>query len=272
MSIWKRIQKKWASYWENDVTDIDKKHLSQSDKRSIWYGAFMICMFTIAVTSFWSGLNTKRVNEQNMQDMDEIMRTLTTYLATATDDEYEEIAQTIRHDLIYSQYGQDIENLIQYVPNTAEGCCVERDDYPERANLVFLNTGETYGLDIFDNSEPIASQRNRGGTMINSGYDEISEAYIRITKNTDRNSGIANIDRGRGIVSAHKMKMHFCDDCIRDILNTVKNEFMDEVVIYDARERKFYPVTEGDLQIGDYFFHTLYEEGVHEIEIEYVGE
>lgn len=272
MSIWEKMRKKWVHCWENDVFDMDKKHLSKSDKRSIWYGAFIICMLTIAATSFWSGLNTKRVNEQNMEDMDEIMRTLTTYLATATNDEYEEIAQTIRHDLVYSQYGQDIENLIRYVPNTADGCCVERDDYPERVNLVFLNTGETYGLDIFDNSEPITSQRERGGTLIISGYDDVSEAYIRITKNPDRNSGTAVIDRGRGIVSAHKMKTHFCDSCIRDILNTVKNQFMDEAVIYDAGERKFYPVTEGDLQIGDYSFHTLYEDGGYEIEIEYTGE
>ena len=50
------------------------------------------------------------------------------------------------------------------------------------------------------------------------------------------------------------MKTHFCDDCIRKILTTVEDEFMDEAVIYDAEEKTFYPVTEGDLQIGDYSF------------------
>ena len=72
--------------------------------------------------------------------------------------------------------------------------------------------------------------------------------------------------------SAHKMKSHFCDDCIREILTTVEDEFIDEAVIYDAEEKTFYPVTEGDLQIGDYSFHTYYEDGGYEIKIAYTGE
>ena len=43
--------------------------------------------------------------------MEELLGTIATYMATATDDEYEEIAQDYPHDLVYSQYGQDIENL-----------------------------------------------------------------------------------------------------------------------------------------------------------------
>lgn len=43
-----------------------------------------------------------------------------TYLATATEDEYNEIAKTIRHDLSFSEYGRDMENLIQYIDNTSE--------------------------------------------------------------------------------------------------------------------------------------------------------
>ena len=172
---------------------------------------------------------------------------------------------------MYSQYGQDIENLIRYIPNTADGCCLERG-FPERINLVFLNTGEAYGLEIFDETEPIESQRKRGGTMITSGYDEISEAHLMMMSNPNMDSATASIDRGRGIVSAHKMKTHFCDDCIREILTTVEDEFIDEAVIYDAEEKTFYPVTEGDLQIGDYSFHTYYEDGGYEIEIAYTGE
>ena len=73
-------------------------------------------------------------------------------------------------------------------------------------------------------------------------------------------------------MSAHKIKTHFCDDCIREILTIVEDEFIDEAVIYDAEEKSFYPVTEGDLQIGDYAFHTYYEDGGYEIEITYTGE
>lgn len=67
--------------------------------------------------------------------------------ATATEDEYEEIVRTIRRDLVFSEYGQEIENLIQYIPNTVDRCCLEREGFLERVNLLFLNTGEMYGLD-----------------------------------------------------------------------------------------------------------------------------
>ena len=133
---------------------------------------------------------------------------------------------------------QDIENLIRYIPNTADGCCLERG-FLERINLVFLNTGE---------------------------------AYLMMMSNPNMDSATASIDRGRGIVSAHKMKTHFCDDCIREILNIVEDEFIDEAVIYDTEKKTFYPVTEGDIQIGDYSFHTYYVDGGYEIEIAYTGE
>lgn len=52
-------------------------------------------------------------NHRNQKDMEELLGTIATYMATATDDEYEEIAQTIRHDLVYSQYGQDITHSVK---------------------------------------------------------------------------------------------------------------------------------------------------------------
>ena len=68
------------------------------------------------------------------------------------------------------------------------------------------------------------------------------------------------------------MKTHISDDCIREILTICEFEIIDEAVIYDAEEKTFYPVTEGDLQIGDYAFHIYYEDGSYEIEITYTGE
>ena len=38
-----------------------------------------------------------------------------------------------------------------------------------------------------------------------------------------------------------------------------------------SKSTKGYPVTEGDVQIGDYSFHTYYEDGGYEIEIAYTG-
>ena len=107
--------------------------------------------------------------------------------------------------------------------------------------------------------------------MIDIPGQNRAKDFMRIS-NPNMDSATASIDRGRGIVSAHKMKTHFCDDCIREILTAVEDEFIGEAVIYDAEEKTFYPVTEGDLQIGEYSFHTYYEDGGYEIEIAYTGE
>ena len=52
---------------------------------------------------------------------------------------------------LYESIGRDFKNSVfSYIPNTADGCCLERS-FPERVNLVFLNTGEAYGLEIVEN-------------------------------------------------------------------------------------------------------------------------
>ena len=267
----KRIRQKWREYWKDDTCDMEKRHLSQHDKRALLYGGFMVSALTFILISIVVLIGNLWANHQAEKDMEELLGTVATYMATATDDEYEEIAQTIRHDLVYSEYGQDVENLIQYVPNTADGCCLEREGYLERINLVFLNTGETYGLDIYQANEPVADQKNNG-TIVNFGYDEISESHVTIIKNLSTGTGSAAIDCSRGIVSLHKMKAQFCDDCIREILDVSDNEGMNEAVIYDAEEKTFFPIINGDLQIGDYSFHTAYEDSTYQIEIEYTGE
>lgn len=267
----KRIRQKWREYWKDDTCDMEKRHLSQHDKRALLYGGFMVSALTFILISIVVLIGNLWANHQAEKDMEELLGTVSTYMATATDDEYEEIAQTIRHDHIYSEYGQDVENLIQYVPNTADGCCLEREGYLERINLVFLNTGETYGLDIYQANEPITDQKNRG-TIANFGYDEISESHVTIIKNLSTGTGSAAIDRSRGIVSLHKMKAQFCDDCIREILDVSDNEGMNEAVIYDAEEKTFFPIINGDLEIGDYSFHTAYEDSTYQIEIQYTGE
>lgn len=230
----------------------------------------MISILTIIVFLAAVTVSNYRANRESAESLEEIMDTVNTYLATATEDEYEEIAETIRHDLVYSQYNEDIENLIRYIPNTADGCCLERDGYLSRSNLVFLNTGEMYGLDVFETGELPETEEEGYSVQLTCGYDEISEASIHITKERGSGTGTADFYRGRGITSAHKMKEKFCDDCIREILDTVENEAVGEAVIYDTVEKKFYPVTEGTMRIGDYEFQTGYEQGNYKIQIEYM--
>lgn len=267
--IWKKIHEIWWEFWEDDVGDDTKTHLSQTDKRSLWYGGFLLSMITIAACLFITGINSIRINRENGEDVEEVMNMVAFYLATATDDEYNEIAKEIRHDLVYSEYGKDIETAIQYIPNTTENCCLERQSYPARLYLACPNTGELYGLDIFEAGDRPEEYEKQNSTKMTFGYDEISGTRINIMKSPSQKTGTATIYRERRIVSVHKMKSHFCDDCIREIIETVKGSLVEEIVICDIKEKRFYPVEEGEVQIGDYNLQIANENGDYTIEIKY---
>lgn len=126
--------------------------------------------------------------------------------------------------MVFSQYGEDIEKYVQYIPNTSEKCCACERSYPAQAALISLNTGEFYSLDLFERE--IEPENYQGNMQLTFGYDEISQASIRISKNPGENSGSAEIKRGNGIVSIHRMKKLFCDDCIKAMLDTVENQPM----------------------------------------------
>ena len=49
IGLWKKIRKKWDDFWMGDEHDDSKKHLSQSDKRSLLYGYFMVGSLTIVL-------------------------------------------------------------------------------------------------------------------------------------------------------------------------------------------------------------------------------
>lgn len=270
-NIWKKLCKKWRSYWEDDEFDSEKKHLSQYDKRSLLYGGYVISGITLALCLFIMGMNNIRISQENDAALQKMLGTISTYLATATEDEYDKIAQTIRHDLVFSRYGKDMETYIRYIPNTADECCLEWTGYSERVYLVFLNTGELYGLDIYERGETSETTEQKGATMFAFGYDEISESRITILKRPGEGVGEATLYREQGIVSLHKMKGEFCDDCIREILNTVEDEFISEAVLYDTEEKMFYPITEGVLQLAEYEFQITYEHGDYKMEIAYIG-
>lgn len=271
-NLLKKAMDVWRNVWLDDESDTDKHHLSQSDKRSLLYGCFLVNAGLVVLVCIGIFIGDAWSTHRSNKETEELFGYLATYLATATDDEYEEIAETIRHDLVYSEYCQDIDNIIQYIPNTADVCCLEREaGFIERANVVFLNTGETYGLDIYDSTESVESQQQMGGTRMTSGYDEISGATLTITSTPSEGTSTARLDNGRGIVSVHKMKSLFCDDCIRKILELTDGEYIRTAVIYDAETQEFYPISDGDMEIGDYSFHTYYEDGTEKIDIKYLG-
>ena len=269
--MWRKLREYWRNCRKDEDWDAGTTHLSREDKSSLLYGGFLIACVICILVSSGNIIGNVWADYRNEKAMEEVTGIIAAYMATATEDEYEQIARTIRHDLVLSQYGQDMEEVVSLIPNTADGCCLEREGYLERVNLVFLNTGEAYGLDIFNNIEPVEKQKENTGTMLSFGYDEISDAQVTIIKNPDRESGTASIDCGRGIVSVQKMKSRFCDGCIEKILAAVEDNFMDEAVIYDAEEKRFFPVAEGEQQIGDYLLSITYESGGYEIEIDYTA-
>lgn len=269
--VWGKLKKAWWGFWGIYEDDDDSvQRLSRSDKLSVWYGSFIMCMAAITICTLATAVSSIRVSRQNAQDMEDVVGMIATYFATATEDEYDKIASTIQHDLIFSEYSTDIGNLMQYIPNTAKNCPACREDYPAQAFLICVNTGEQYSLDLSEKGDE--TEVESGGMRLSFGYDEISETSIHVTKN-GKKSGDARIYRGRRIVSAQKMKSVFCDDCIRKILDTIDGQLLDEVVFFDAQKRAFYPVEdESTLLIGDYELESTYDGGDYKVDIRLTGE
>lgn len=101
--MWERIKKNWDNLWIVDEHDDSKKHLSQSDKRSLLYGYFMIGSLTIALVLLLIKINNIRIDRKNTEDMEELTNIVTSYVDSATEDEYDKIAQAIRHDLVFDK-------------------------------------------------------------------------------------------------------------------------------------------------------------------------
>ncbi len=142
--LWRGIKKRWEDFWIGDEYDDSKKHLSQSDKCFLLYGNFMVGICIVAFVLLLIGVNNLRTDRKNTADMEEVINNITSYMESATSDEYDEIAQTVRHDLVFSNYGEDIEKYIQYISNTSDVCRACKGSYPAQAVLVSLNTGESY--------------------------------------------------------------------------------------------------------------------------------
>lgn len=171
---------------------------------------------------------------------------------------------------LFDKYEKDIEKYIQYIPNTSDKCRACKGSYPAQAVLVSLNTGESYSLDLFERG--IDPEDYQGNTQLTFGYDEISQTGIRISKSPGEGKGSAEIERGNGNVSIHRMKKLFCDDCIKTMLDTVDNQSIGELVIRDTEEDVFYPVEdEGRAQIGDYALEIKYKDSGYEIAVKSIS-
>lgn len=120
---WKKLRTAWWEFWEiyeedNDVT----LRLSGVDKKSIWYVFFIMSLIVVVACMLGMTIGSYRAKRWNEQDMKEMIAVIAAYLATATEDEYDEIAETIRHDLVFDDYRRGMAYLIPYIPNMSEKC------------------------------------------------------------------------------------------------------------------------------------------------------
>lgn len=266
--LWKKIKNKWNDFWLEDEYDNSKKHLSQSDKRFLLYGNFVVGICTVTLVILFSGINNSRISYRNDVDLKAIINIIKSYIGVATEDEYDKIAQTIRHDLVFSDHSEDIEKYIPYISNTSDMCNFCEENFSARIILVSLNTGDAYPLDLME--EEMVTDACRHGVQIAFGYDEISRTKIRILKILQEQKCCVEIERRDGIVSIHKMKSLFCDNCITDILNAIENQVIEELVIIDVEKKIFYPVeNERQIKIGDYTLKTEYKDGNYKITVKF---
>lgn len=264
---WNRMKESWQRFWETDVCSGEKKHLSQSDRRWLLYWNFTTCITMLSFVILITGMNTFWVNRANNKNVEEILNRIGAYMASATEDEYDKITESLRQELVFGAYSRGMESFIEYIPNTAESCGTCMESYPASVFLVCTNTGLLYSLDLYEGGS--SPDEYEGMTWMTFGYDEVGQTSLSVFKSPGQGEGYAEIDYGSGIISLHRMKRLFCDDCIRSILNVAEGHLLKDFVLFDARERVFYPIDSGIvIEIGNYRLETEYADGNYKITIQ----
>ena len=68
-NVWKKIKEKWLDYWQDDMLDRTKTHLSQYDKRSLLYGGFMVGIATVLLCSLGIFIGNSWADKRNDKAM-----------------------------------------------------------------------------------------------------------------------------------------------------------------------------------------------------------
>lgn len=253
--LWNQLKKIWHNIFIKNSFPI-----SRSDKRcgNSLYQNGIVCLCVISLL-----LPIKRIHNR------QLINTIAAYIASATDDEYAEISWQIRHDLVYSDFGQNSDNFVRYIPNTSDLCPTCSANNWAQAFLICTNTGEFYEMDVYVNG--FRPNTHYGAVHMANGYDEISQTELSATRTPDEKRTTIELRRKRGIVSIQKMKALFCDTCIRNILTATENAPIGEFVIFDSEEKAFHPVDdEIAVRIGDYQIVTTEISGQYKITITYM--
>ena len=257
--LWNQIKKIWRHILIEHDSGLPLFRLNQTNQGYIPYGSGVIFFGAVLLLFPIEHIQNRR-----------LINTVTAYIASATDDEYDQISWQLRHDLVYSEFGQNIDNVVRYIPNTSDLCPVCSATDWAQAFLICTNTGEFYEMDVYvDVFQP---DIHYGAVHMANGYDEISQTELSTTRTPDEKKTTIELRRKRGIVSIHKMKTLFCDKCIRNILITTENAPIVEFVIFDSKEKKFHPIDdEITVRIGDYQIVTTEIRGDYKITVTYMN-
>lgn len=231
--------------------------MNGTDKKIILKSCAIACVISVMISGLIYNIALILANQCTEQNMQKAFAILTAYVATATDSEYAEIAQEIRHDLIFHT---NAKQLVQYIPNTATDCPTCQNEYEYPIYFLANNTGELYYLD---------TERQLTGEQLSlsAGYDEISQTSLSILYD---HSCIARIKQKQDTVSVHRMKTIFCDDCINKILAAIDGQSITAFVIFMPQEQAFYPICENtELQISNGTLAVTFNKQNREMCVEY---
>ena len=129
--------------------------------------------------------------------------------------------------------------------------------------LLAVNAGNLYSL------APETPQPS-GTIRFASGYDEISQTRLNIVRDSYLDYDMLSLRQGNDVVSIHRMKNIFCDDCIDKILSTINGQTITSFVFFSAGDNLFYPVSdEQEMQGDDYTISTSYDIENREMRIKY---
>lgn len=249
--LWSRIRCWWECFLDKQRFE-DEEYLTKADKRYLLYWAFMICICTIAATAFVMNAGYKRSEEQYEKELYDFLNTAAAYVASATEDEYEKIAEDLRDDLMLTQFNteNDIEMYMKYIVNTSSQCPLDQEDNSYRFYLVMTNHGTMQPLDKFLNESE--SDTEHSYIQMGNIWDEISETGANILYHPSECHTEIIIIPGRGVVSAHRMKTVYCDDCIRMLFDIFEDTYMEEIFIFDSYTHEAYPISESVLALDEY--------------------
>lgn len=206
-----------------------------------------------ALTSILMRWQYSRIVDDSLDQMEQVLNTIYAYMATATNDEYADIADEIHHSLILRSLGLENMEYINMIPNTSTDCPLDTQHYQPGPFLVSVNTGEMYSLAVYDDDRPASKAGEYGNMSTDGGHDDVSQTNMFFMTLPDDGTMSVSLSRDDGEISVMRIKQHFCDDCIAQLADTLVDKSVLELVIYDPDTHAIYPIVESaEYVIGDY--------------------